>query len=103
MLGAYGWAYVHPIRKLYYNMTITGISVLMALLVGGIEILNMIGDRLDLHGWIWNRIGDLGDHFGAIGISIVSLFVFSWIGSAVVYRLMGYDRLESREAAGVNL
>jgi high-affinity nickel-transport protein len=94
MLGAYGWAYVHPVRKLYYNMTITAISVLMAVVVGGIEILNMIGDEFDLHGWFWDRIGNLGDHFGTIGVAIVSLFIMSWIGSAVLYRWMGYDRLE---------
>ncbi|MBV8781475.1 MAG: HoxN/HupN/NixA family nickel/cobalt transporter [Phycisphaerae bacterium] len=94
MLGAYGWAYVHPIRKLYYNMTITAISVLMAVFVGGLEILNMIGDQLDLHGWVWERIGAMGDHFGAIGISIVALFVVSWVASAVIYRRMGYAELE---------
>ena len=103
MLGAYGWAYVHPIRKLYYNMTITAISVLMALLVGGIEILNMIGDQFDLHGRLWDRIGDLGDHFGTIGLSIVSLFVVSWIGSALIYRLMKYDRLEMTGTSSADL
>jgi Zn ribbon nucleic-acid-binding protein len=94
MLGAYGWAYVRPIRKLYYNMTITAISVLMALLVGGIEILNIVGDRLDLHGRLWDRIGELGDHFGLMGVCIVSLFIFSWLCSAVAYRWLGYDQLE---------
>ena len=48
MLGAYGWAFVKPIRKLYYNMTITSVSVLVAVLVGGIEALDLIGDKLGL-------------------------------------------------------
>ena len=48
MLGAYGWAFMKPIRKLYYNLTITAVSVIVALVVGGLEVLNLIGDRLGL-------------------------------------------------------
>ena len=50
MLGAYGWAFMKPIRKLYYNMTITAVSVVVALVVGGIETLGLIGDQFDLDG-----------------------------------------------------
>lgn len=102
MLGAYGWAYVHPVRKLYYNMTITAMSVLIALIVGGIEALGIIANRLDLHGWFWDRIGALGDHFGLIGIAIIGLFIVAWAMSAVCYRLLGYHRLEAvGEAIGL--
>jgi high-affinity nickel-transport protein len=94
MLGAYGWAFVHPIRKLYYNMTITAVSVLIALLVGGIEILGIIGDQFNLHGPFWDQINSLGDHFGAIGVLIIAIFVVSWIASILMYKLMGYHRLE---------
>src|SRR5690348_13328199 len=59
MLGAYGWAYLKPIRKLYYNLTITLISVLIAFLIGGIEVLSIVGDRLGLHGGIWDFVGNL--------------------------------------------
>ena len=48
MLGAYGWAFVKPIRKLYYNLTITAVSVVVAVVVGGLEVLNLIGDQLGL-------------------------------------------------------
>jgi HoxN/HupN/NixA family high-affinity nickel-transporter len=48
MLGAYGWAFMKPVRKLYYNMTITAVSVVVALVVGGLETLNLIGDQLGL-------------------------------------------------------
>ena len=48
MLGAYGWAFVKPIRKLYYNLTITAVSVIVAVVVGGLETLNLIGDQLGL-------------------------------------------------------
>jgi high-affinity nickel-transport protein len=94
MLGAYGWAYVHPVRKLYYNMTITALSVAIALVVGTIESLGIVGDQMDLHGWFWDRVGSLGDHFGAIGVAIVALFVLGWAASALSYRLLGYRQLE---------
>ncbi len=94
MLGAYGWAYVHPVRKLYYNMTITAVSVLIALVVGGIEALGIVGDQLQLHGWFWDRVGGFGDHLGMTGAAIVGVFVFTWGTSAVCYRLFGYHRLE---------
>ena len=67
MLGAYGWAFVKPIRKLYYNLTITAISVAVAVLVGGIEALGLIGDRLSLTGGFWDAIGALNDNFGLLG------------------------------------
>jgi high-affinity nickel-transport protein len=94
MLGAYGWAFVHPIRKLYYNMTITTVSVLIAVVVGGIEVLGIVGDQLDLHGIFWDGVGSLNDHFGLIGAIIISIFVASWFISAIAYRLMGFDELE---------
>jgi high-affinity nickel-transport protein len=94
MLGAYGWAFVHPVRKLYYNMTITTISILIAVVVGGIELLSIFGDQFDLHGFFWDGIGSLSDHFGIIGVIIVLIFIVSWIASALAYRLMGYQKLE---------
>ncbi|HWB54379.1 MAG TPA: HoxN/HupN/NixA family nickel/cobalt transporter [Tepidisphaeraceae bacterium] len=94
MLGAYGWAYVHPIRKLYYNMTITAASVLIALLVGGIEALGVFNDQLHFHGPFWTQINFLGDHLGIAGGAIVALFVLTWLTSALAYRLLGYHRLE---------
>ena len=55
MLGAYGWAFVKPIRKLYYNLTITAVSVVVAVLIGGIEALGLIGDQLGLDGCVLGR------------------------------------------------
>ncbi len=94
MLGAYGWAFVKPIRKLYYNMTITFVSVLVALVVGGIEALGLIGDRLNLDGAFWTAIGALNDNFGSLGYVIIAVFVVSWIVSALVYRIKRYDEIE---------
>jgi high-affinity nickel-transport protein len=94
MLGAYDWAFVKPIRKLYYNLIITLVSVLVAVVVGGVEILGLIGDLLQPRGWFWDAIGALGGHFGGLGICIVGLFALAWIVSVLIYRYQGFDRLE---------
>ena len=98
MLGAYGWAFIKPIRKLYYNMTITAVSVAVALLVGGIEVLGLIADKFDLAGGFWDLIGDLNGNFGALGYLIIGIFVASWLVSTLIYRLKGYDRIEARSS-----
>ncbi|MGH7042482.1 MAG: HoxN/HupN/NixA family nickel/cobalt transporter [Acetobacteraceae bacterium] len=94
MLGAYGWAFVKPLRKLYYNVTITFVSVLVAVVVGGIEALGLAASQLGLSGAFWGWIAALNDNFGVIGYLIIAIFAVSWIGSAVIYRVRGYDRLE---------
>jgi len=94
MLGAYGWAFVKPIRKLYYNMTITGISVIVALVVGGIEALGLLSGQLHLKGWFWNGVDKLNDNFGTLGYFIVALFALSWIVSIIIYKWRRFDDLE---------
>jgi high-affinity nickel-transport protein len=96
MLGAYGWAFVKPIRKLYYNLTITTVSVVVAVVVGGLEALNLIGDQLGLTdgGGFWGAIGAINDNFGILGYGIVGLFLVSWLISWVVYRAKRYDEIE---------
>ena len=101
MLGAYGWAYVKPIRKLYYNMTITLVSVLVAVIIGGIEALNIIGDQLQLKSPFWDFISQLGDNFGTIGYLIIAIFVFSWLFSTIIYKVNKYDELEVTSATTV--
>jgi high-affinity nickel-transport protein len=96
MLGAYGWAFMKPVRKLYYNMTITLMSVLIALVIGGVEALGVIGHELGLAHGVWGAVAALNDSFGALGYLVVGIFATSWIVSAVVYRLRGYDRIEVR-------
>src|ERR1700719_48683 len=95
MLGAYGWAFVNPIRKLYYNLTITGVSVVVALAIGSIETLGLVADELGLDGGIWNVVNAANDNFGALGYAIIGVFVASWLTSLVVYRVMGYDKLNA--------
>jgi nickel/cobalt transporter (NiCoT) family protein len=96
MLGAYGWAFMKPIRKLYYNLTITAVSVIVALVVGGLEVLNLIGDQLGLTdgGGFWGAIGAINDNFGLLGYIIVGIFVLSWLISFAVYRAKRYDEIE---------
>ena len=102
MVGAYGWAFVKPIRKLYYNLTITAVSVIVAVVVGGLEVLNLIGDQLGLTegGGFWGAIGAINDNFGVLGYVIIGIFVLSWAGSVVFYNLRGYDELEVNTAGG---
>jgi high-affinity nickel-transport protein len=94
MISAYDWAFRKPMRKLYYNMTITFVSVVVALLVGGIEALGLAGRRFGLRGGFWDAIAALNGNFGAIGYLIIGVFVACWLASTLVYRLKRYDTLE---------
>lgn len=96
MLGAYGWAYLKPIRKIYYNMTITLVSVLVAIVIGAIEALGLLSDQLKLQGPVWDAIGTLNDNFGVLGYVIIGIFVLSWVASVMIYRAKGFDALEVR-------
>jgi high-affinity nickel-transport protein len=95
MLHAYDWAFVKPIRKLYYNLTITLVSVVVAFVIGGIEALGLIGGKLQLAGWFWDGIGALNDNFNTLGFVIIGVFVASWAVSVLVYYARGYDRIET--------
>ena len=94
MLGAYGWAFNKPVRKLYYNLTITFVSVVVAVLVGGIEALGLLADRLDLQGPFWIFIGSLNEHFGSLGYLIIAIFIASWLVSLAIYRIGRFDQLD---------
>lgn len=94
MLGAYGWAFVKPIRKLYYNITITTVSVVVAIVVGSIEGLGLLADKLQLAGPFWEAVSSLNDNFGLVGYMIVGVFVVSWLCSAAIYRWKRFDEIE---------
>ncbi|EPB81819.1 hypothetical protein HMPREF1544_11440 [Mucor circinelloides 1006PhL] len=96
MLFTYTWAYINPVRKLFYNLTITTISVVVAVVVALIELFSLIGEQLELdNGW-WRFWYFLADSFEWIGIIIVGAFIVTWAISAVVYRLAGYRDLEKQ-------
>jgi high-affinity nickel-transport protein len=101
MLGAYGWAFVKPIRKLYYNMTITFASVAVAFVVGGIEALGLLASEFQLRGMFWETVRRLNENFGTLGYCIIALFALSWILSIAVYRWRRYDELEVQAEASV--
>jgi high-affinity nickel-transport protein len=94
MLGAYGWAFAKPLRKLYYNITITSVSVLVALIVGGLEALGLIQGELDLSGPFWNPIAALNNNFGTLGYVIIGIFMASWIVSVALYKMKRYDDID---------
>jgi high-affinity nickel-transport protein len=97
MTGAYGWAFVNPVRKLWYNLTITAASVVVALFIGGVEVFGLIGDKLGLEGRFWSVIGGLNDNLAKFGFAVVGIFIASWIVSTVIYRAKGFDNLQVRK------
>jgi high-affinity nickel-transport protein len=94
MLGAYGWAFVKPVRKLYYNITITFISVIVALVVGGIEALGLLAGQFRLTGAFWNAVVRLNGNFGTLGYCIIGIFALSWMVSIAIYKWRRFDELE---------
>jgi high-affinity nickel-transport protein len=92
MVGAYGWAFLNPVRKIWYNLTITAMSVVVALVIGGIEALGLVGDKLGLEGTFWNAIGDLNEGLGNFGYLILGVFLLCWALSYLIYRWRGLDR-----------
>jgi nickel/cobalt transporter (NiCoT) family protein len=88
---AYGWAFSNPVRKVYYNITITGLSVVVALLIGSVELLGLLADQLGWSGGFWTWLG--GIDLNAIGFLIVGLFVVTWVGAMLIWR---YARIEEK-------
>jgi nickel/cobalt transporter (NiCoT) family protein len=94
MTGAYGWAFVNPIRKFWYNLTITAASVVVAIFIGGVEAFGLIGDKLELEGGFWRVVGGLNDNLANFSFAVVGIFIASWIVSAAVYCAKGFDNLQ---------
>jgi len=93
MTSAYGWAFVKPIRKLYYNMTMTLLSVVIAVVVGGMEALGLVADHFGLSGGLWDWIYGLSGHADIAGFAIVTLFLVSWGISTLLHKRREYDDL----------
>jgi nickel/cobalt transporter (NiCoT) family protein len=94
---AYGWAFSNPVRKIYYNITITGLSVVVALLIGSIELLDLFAEELRWRGPFWNWLGGLD--LNTVGFVIVGLFVSTWAVALLVWR---YGRIEEKWAASAS-
>jgi high-affinity nickel-transport protein len=97
MVGAYGWAFLNPIRKLWYNLAITAASVVVAIFIGGVEALGLIGDKLRLEGRFWGIVGGLNENLTDFGFAVVGVFIASWIVSTIIYRVTGYADLPAEQ------
>lgn len=91
MRVAYGWAFMNPVRKIYYNLTVTVISVLVAWAIGTMELLQVLSSELNLSGGFWGWLGGLD--FETIGFGIVGIFVSSWLVSLGYWKWKRYDKL----------
>ncbi|WP_035052091.1 HoxN/HupN/NixA family nickel/cobalt transporter [Andreprevotia chitinilytica] len=98
MVGAYGWAFVNPVRKLWYNLTITLVSVLVAFIIGGLEALGLIVGQFKLSGGVWDVIAQLNDNLAHFGYFVIALFVLSWVASAAIYKWKRLDTLAVSQA-----
>jgi len=96
MRVAYGWAFMNPVRRIYYNLTVTVISVLVAWAIGAVELLQVLSSELDLSGGLWNAFNSLD--FETIGFLIVGVFVSSWLISLGYWKYKGYDTLYVRSS-----
>jgi len=97
MRVAYGWAFLDPFRKIYYNLTVTVISVLVALAIGTLELLQVIANELNLMGPFWYELNSLD--FETIGFGIMIIFIASWLVSVAVWKYKRFDELHSRYAS----
>jgi high-affinity nickel-transport protein len=91
MSHAYGWAFSNPVRKVYYNITVTTLSVTVALVIGMIELLQVTAAKFSLSGGFWAALADLD--FGKIGYAVVGMFIATWAFSLIVWKTR---RIEAR-------
>ncbi len=93
---AYGWAFAKPVRKLFYNITITWLSVVVALVIGTIELMSVLADKLGLTGQPWDAVAGLDLNY--VGYALVALFVLTWVVALTVWRI---GRIEEKWTAGM--
>jgi len=93
---AYGWAFSKPVRKVYYNLTVTGLSVAVALIIGTVELLGLIADKAGLHGAFWDWVSGLD--LNTIGYVVVGLFFATWAVALLVWKV---GRIEEKWTAGL--
>jgi len=100
MRVAYGWAFLNPLRKIYYNLTVTIISVLVALAIGSVELLQVVAGELRLTGAFWDWV--IGLDFENIGFGIIVIFVASWLISTAIWRFKGLSNVPSGSGQGAD-
>jgi nickel/cobalt transporter (NiCoT) family protein len=94
MVGVYSWAFLRPVRKLWYNLTVTAASVLVALLIGGLEAVGLLAGQFGLQGSVWRLIAALNDDLGNIGFLVIAVFLVVWATSALIFRWKKYGALD---------
>jgi high-affinity nickel-transport protein len=94
MVQTYGWAFIKPVRKLYYNLTMTLISIVVALLIGGAEALGLLANKLGLEGRFWDLVDQVNASFGLLGYLIVGVFATGWVLSVLIYKIQNLDQVE---------
>ncbi len=97
MTVAYNWAFATPIRKIYYNLTVTGLSVVVALLIGCIEVAQIIAPKFGLNDGFWGWVQ--GIDFGKIGYLLVGLFILTW---GISYGIWKFYRIDQRWSSNIN-
>jgi high-affinity nickel-transport protein len=88
---AYGWAFSKPVRKVYYNVAITGLSVAVAFFIGSLELAQVLGSQLDLSGGFWDWVAAFD--LNTAGYWIVGSFVVVWVMAVAIWR---YGSVEAR-------
>ena len=91
MAKVYGWAFVHPLRKIWYNLTITATSVAIALFIGSIEAFGLLANTFGLRKGIWTVVSSLNNSIVNFGFVTVGIFLSAWLLSALLYRTSGMD------------
>jgi high-affinity nickel-transport protein len=86
MVGAYGWAFTDPLRKMSYNLTVTGLSVILALMVGTIELASVLAEELGLAGGVRDAVNTAAADIGVFGYGMIGLFIFVWLVSLLMSR-----------------
>jgi nickel/cobalt transporter (NiCoT) family protein len=92
---AYGWAFSKPVRKVYYNLTITGLSIAVALIIGGIELLGIVAEKLSLTGPFWDAVASVD--LNTLGFWIVGLFAATWVVALAVWKFARIEEKWDRE------
>jgi len=93
MRGAYGWAFLTPLKKIYYNLTVTVMSVLVAFVIGGVELIQVLSIELNTSGPVWSWFNNLD--FETMGFAIVGVFVVTWGTAYIVWKRKHYDQYSS--------
>jgi high-affinity nickel-transport protein len=98
MTQAYGWAFSNPLRKIFYNISVTSLSVAIALLVGTIELVGVLADQLNWRGPVFSFLASLS--FQRIGYVIVAMFVVTWAGSVIIWKTRRIEERWGRHLEG---